>query len=255
MGFERLLDKREIPICPIMGVNVAAINMQWLIHYTQKNIKKLSGDYMCVSNVHTTVMAYEDAYYKSVQNNGIMAIPDGGPLASVGRKHGYKNMHRTTGPSYLENVLKLSQKKGYRHFFYGSSEKTLSRLKAVIEDKYPGAIICGMISPPFRELTMEEDQEFTQRINDANADFIWIGLGAPKQEIWMAEHQGKVKGFMVGVGAGFDYLAGNIKRAPKWMQEHNLEWLFRLVQEPKRLFKRYLVTNTKFIWHAMVRGR
>jgi N-acetylglucosaminyldiphosphoundecaprenol N-acetyl-beta-D-mannosaminyltransferase len=92
-------------------------------------------------------------------------------------------------------------------------------------------------------------------INHNKPDFIWIGLGAPKQEIWMSEHQGKVKGFMVGVGAGFDYLVGNIKRAPIWMQNHNLEWLYRLIQDPKRLFKRYFVTNPKFLWHVCMRGK
>lgn len=255
MGFQRYLDKKEIPVCPILGVEIAAINMDWLLNYTKKNIKKLSGDYMCVSNVHTTVMAYENPEYKAIQNNAIMAIPDGGPLASVGRKRGYSKIHRTTGPSYLEKVLSISCENEYRHFFYGSTEETLDKLKNALEERYSGIQICGMISPPFCKCTSEEDCEQVQQINESNADFIWVGLGAPKQEIWMAEHQGKVKGFMVGVGAGFDYLAGNIKRAPKWMQDHNLEWLYRLVQDPKRLFKRYLITNSKFIWHAMVRGK
>ena len=111
-----------------------------------------------------------------------------------------------------------------------------------------------MYSPPFRPLTKEEDDEVIQMINEADCDFVWIGLGAPKQEIWMAEHKNRIKGLMIGVGAGFDYFAGNIKRAPMWMQKSNLEWLYRLIQEPKRLFKKYLVTNPKFIWHAMIRG-
>ena len=111
-----------------------------------------------------------------------------------------------------------------------------------------------MYSPPFRKLTKEEDEKVIVRINNCNPDFVWIGLGAPKQEIWMAEHQGKINGLMIGVGAGFDYFAGNIKRAPLWMQKSNLEWLYRLIQDPKRLFKRYFVTNTKFIWHAVIKG-
>ena len=112
-----------------------------------------------------------------------------------------------------------------------------------------------MYSPPFRALTKKEDEGVIQMINESNADFVWIGLGAPKQERWMAEHQGLIKGFMVGVGAAFDYEAGNIDRAPNWMQKMNLEWLYRLMQEPKRLFKRYFYTNTKFIWNAVIRGK
>ena len=255
MGFARYLDKKEIPTCPIMGVDIAPIDMEWLLNYTQKNINFLSGDYMCVSNVHTTVMAYENHNYKSIQNNGIMAIPDGGPLATLGRKLGFSQMKRTTGPSYFEAVLKVSREKEYRHFFYGSTEETLRKLKVVLEERYPGIQICGMISPPFRTITTEEDIEYLRIINEADVDFIWVGLGAPKQEIWMAEHQGKVKGFMVGVGAGFDYMAGNIKRAPKWMQDHNLERFYRLCQEPRRLFGRYLITNSKFICSWFINTR
>ena len=210
---------------------------------------------MCVSNVHTTVTAYENEDYRKIQNGGIMAIPDGGPLASLGRNRGFSKMQRVAGPSYLEKVLEISADKKYRHFFYGSTEETLEKLRAELLKRYPGIEISGMISPPFRNLTADEDREMVERINASHSDFVWVGLGAPKQECWMAEHQGRIEGFMVGVGAGFDYLAGNIKRAPEWMQKHNLEWFYRLVQDPKRLLKRYFYTNTKFIWHACIRGR
>ena len=253
--FVSRVDKTLIPTCNIMGVNLAAINMPWLIDFTKKYIKELSGDYLCVSNVHTTVMSYDDKAYCAVQNGGIMAIPDGGPLSSVGRKRGFSEMERTTGPDYLKEVLKISAEEGYRHYFYGSTEETLEKLRKVLEEEYPGVQVAGMYSPPFRALSKEEDEEIIRMINDSKADFVWIGLGAPKQERWMAEHQGKVEGFMVGVGAAFDYLAGNISRAPMWMQKANLEWLYRLLQEPKRLFKRYFYTNTKFIWNAMIRGK
>ena len=128
-------------------------------------------------------------------------------------------------------------------------------MKSVLEKDYPGIQIMGMYSPPFRPLTIEEDRDIVEQINKSNADFIWVGLGAPKQERWMAEHTGKIRGFMVGVGAGFDYFAGNIRRAPMWMQRHNMEWIYRLMQEPGRLFGRYLHTNTSFIWNAWLRGR
>ena len=241
-----------VPTCNIMGVELAAINMPWLIEFTKKYIKELSGEYICVSNVHTTVMSYEDKEYCAVQNGGIMAIPDGGPLSSVGRKRGFSDMQRTTGPDYMKEILKISGEEGYRHYFYGSTEKTLNKLSKTIEKRYPNVQVAGMYSPPFRPLTKEEDEDVIRRINESNADFIWVGLGAPKQECWMADHKGKIKGLMVGVGAAFDYEAGNIDRAPMWMQKANLEWLYRLLQEPKRLFKRYFYTNTKFVWNAVV---
>ena len=249
------MKKTLIPTCNIMGVNIAAINMEWLIDFTNKYVKELSGEYMCVSNVHTTVMSYDDASYCAVQNGGIMAIPDGGPLSSVGRKRGFSGMERTTGPDYLKEVLKISAEEGYRHYFYGSTEETLENLRNILEKDYPGVVVAGMYSPPFRAISEEEDKAIINEINECNADFVWVGLGAPKQEKWMADHKGQIQGFMVGVGAAFDYLAGNIDRAPMWMQKANLEWLYRLLQEPKRLFKRYFYTNTKFIWNAVIRGK
>ena len=149
----------------------------------------------------------------------------------------------------------MSAVRGYRHYFYGSTEETLRKLYIVLKAQYPGLRIVGMYSPPFRQMTEEEDQAIVEQINMVNADFIWVGLGAPKQEKWMAQHQGRVKGFMVGVGAGFDYIAGNIVRAPEWMQKGNLEWLYRLLQDPSRLFSRYWNTNWKFIWNAFLLGR
>lgn len=248
-------DKSRIPTCNILGVNIAAIDMQWLVDYLDSNIRLLSGDYICVSNVHTTVTAYEDPEYLKVQNGGIMAIPDGGPLSSVGQKRGFKNMKRTTGPSLMGEIFKISAEKGYRHYFYGSTDETLEKLYAALIDAYPGIQIAGMYSPPFRPMTEDEDKAIVERINETKPDFVWVGLGAPKQEKWMAAHQGRVKGLMVGVGAGFDYYAGNIERAPEWMQKRNLEWVYRLIQDPKRLFGRYWHTNTKFIWNAMIRGK
>lgn len=254
-SYERKVNKSEIPVCNIMGVNIAAVGMEWLVDYLKKNVDQLHGDYVCVSNVHTTVTAYEDKNYCAVQNGGLMAIPDGGPLSSVGRSRGHKNMTRTTGPSLMTEIFKLSAEKGYRHFFYGSTEEVLGNLKTKLEENYPGIQIAGMYSPPFRPLTEEEDVSVIQMINDSKPDFIWIGLGAPKQEIWMAEHQDKLDGLMIGVGAGFAYHADMLKRAPEWLQRSNLEWLYRLIQEPRRLFTRYFHTNLSFIWHAVIRGK
>lgn len=254
-SYKRTVAKSAIPVCNIMGVSVAAIDMEWLVDYINQNVKNLSGDYICVSNVHTTVTAYEDQEYCRVQNGGIMAIPDGGPLSSVGRKRGFINMKRTTGPSLMGEIFKISAAKGYRHYFYGSTDETLQKLYSVLTESYPGIQIVEMYSPPFRTMTDDEDRAIIGRINEKKPDFVWVGLGAPKQEKWMAEHQGKVEGLMIGVGAGFDYFAGNIKRAPEWLQRNNLEWLFRLMQDPKRLFKRYWHTNIRFIWNAYIMGR
>ncbi len=253
--YQRKVDKSRIPTCNIMGVNIAAINMRWLLEYLMKNLADIKGDYICVSNVHTTVTSYDSDSYCAIQNGGLMAIPDGGPLSSVGRKRGHQEMERTTGPSLMGEIFQISAEKGYRHYFYGSTEETLKLLEKKLNENYPGIQIAGMYSPPFRVLTEEEDRQIVENINSANADFVWIGLGAPKQERWMAAHQGKVNGLMIGVGAGFDYYAGNIKRAPMWMQKCNLEWLYRLMQDPKRLFKRYFYTNTKFIWNTIIRGK
>ena len=254
-AYQRKVDKTEITTCNIIGVNIAAVNMRWLVEYIQKNIKKLAGDYITVANVHTTVTAYEEPEYCKIQNGGIMAIPDGGPLSAIGRKRGYASMSRTTGPSLMEEIFEISIKNRYSHYFYGSTEDTLEKLCQKLERKYPGIKIVGMHSPPFRPLSANEDAAIVKHINEVNPDFIWVGLGAPKQENWMAEHQGKVSGLMIGVGAGFDYHAENIKRAPDWMQRNNLEWFYRLMQDPKRLFGRYLRTNLSFIWNVMVRGK
>lgn len=255
MEYKRKVDKSLIPTCNIMGVNIAAINMEWLVDYLEKNISEIKGDYICVSNVHTTVTSFEDAAYCAIQNGGLMAIPDGGPLSTVGQKRGHKNMERTTGPSLMGEIFEISAKKGYRHFFYGSKQETLDLLEEKLNENYPGIQIAGRYSPPFRPLTDEEDAAVIKMINDAKPDFVWIGLGAPKQENWMAVHQGKIDGLMVGVGAGFDYHAGNIERAPEWMQKSNMEWFYRLIQDPRRLFRRYWHTNLKFIWNAMIRGK
>ena len=255
MSYQHKVDKNKIPVCNILGVDIAAIDMDWLVDFTQKNIKNLSGNYMCVSNVHTTVMAYENKYYCDIQNGGIMAIPDGGPLSSVGRSRGYNQMARTTGPDYLREILRISKENEYKHYFFGSTQDTLKKLRMKISQEFPGVQITGMYSPPFRSLTNEENLQIVDIINRSAPDFIWVGLGAPKQEQWMAQHQGKVSGFMVGVGAAFDYFAGNIKRAPMWMQKNNMEWLHRLVQDPKRLFIRYFKTNSKFVLNAVIRGK
>lgn len=234
--------------CEVMGVNIVVTNMTKTLQLIQDQMEAWRGKYICVANVHTTVTAHEDASYQEIQNNAVMALPDGGPLSEYSRKQGFTEARRVTGPDLMKEILAISAEKGWRHYFYGSTQETLDLLRKKIEQRYPGAIIAGMYSPPFRELTPQEDVEIVEQINAAKPDFVWVGLGAPKQERWMAAHEDRVKALMIGVGAAFNYEAGNIKRAPQWMQKHNLEWLYRLLQDPKRLFKRYFDTNLRYLW-------
>lgn len=255
VGSNTMKKEVKIPVCNILGVNIAAIDMEWLNEFTDMHIKELSGEYLCISNVHTTVTAWEDKEYCEIQNRGIMAIPDGAPLALISRRRGFNQTKRTDGPRYMLAVLERSANMGYRHFFYGSTQETLDKMRRVLEKEYPGVQIAGMYSPPFRALTEKEDEDVIKMINEARADFVWIGLGAPKQERFMAAHQGKIRGFMIGIGAGFDYLAGSIKRAPMWMQNCSLEWFYRMIQDPRRLFWRYMRTNSIFIWLTIFKGK
>lgn len=243
-----LKTKHQLKTCNILGVNINVTNMLETVTYIENNLKELKGKYICVSNVHTTVMAYENEEYKNIQNNASMALPDGGPLSIISRNLGFKEAERVTGPDLMGEIFKISEEKGYSHYFYGSTQETLDKLKTKLNLRYPRLNIVEMYSPPFRDLSYNEDNLIIENINKSNPDFIWVGLGAPKQEQWMYDHANKLNGIMIGVGAGFDYYAENIKRAPIWMQKNNLEWLYRLIQDPKRLFKRYVKYNFKYIY-------
>ena len=239
----------SLPYIEILKTKINITTMDEAVSWIDEHLAELSGKYVCISNVHTTVTAYRDEKYRAVQNGSALSLPDGKPLSIVQRHRGYENAGRVPGPDLMPEIFALSEKKGYRHYFYGSKQSTLDALKGRLLEKYPKLNIVGMYSPPFRPLTEEEDQEAVERINAVKPDFIWVGLGAPKQEIWMAEHENRVHGVMLGVGAGFDFHAGTIKRAPKWMQELCMEWLYRISQDPKRLLWRYLDTNFSFLWY------
>ncbi|MCR5671130.1 MAG: WecB/TagA/CpsF family glycosyltransferase [Butyrivibrio sp.] len=197
-------------------------------------------------------MARENREYADVLNSSAFTFPDGNPIAQLQRKRGVIGAERVAGPDFMEHMFRDTQDGRISHFFYGASQETLDALKERLEKKYPGIVIKGLYSPPFRALSDEEDAADVDMINDSGADIVWIGLGAPKQEKWMQAHKGRIKGVMMGVGAGFDFHAGTIKRAPKWIQKVGLEWLYRLFQDPGRLIKRYLVTNIKFLWYLGV---
>lgn len=234
--------------CQILGTNINVTDMENAVAYFNEHLDELRGNYVCISNVHTTVMAYRDSEYQKVQNSGAMALPDGKPLSIVSRKRGFPDAQRVPGPDLMIRIFKESREKGYRHYFYGSTEKTLEMLKKRLLEEYPWLNIAGMYSPPFRQLTDSEDLEIVKQINAAEPDFIWVALGAPKQEKWMYQHKNKLNGVMLGVGAAFDFSAGTVKRAPKWMQECCLEWMYRILQDPVRLIPRYFTTNFAFLW-------
>ena len=239
----------ELQYCKILRTNINVTSMAGTLAYINAHIDGLRGRYICVSNVHTTVMAYERKEYRTIQNSAAMALPDGAPLSGYSRIAGFRGAQRVTGPDLMTELFRISPQKGYRHFFYGSTQETLDAMKGVIQKDYPGMVVAGMYAPPFRPLTPEEDSPVIAQINSAKPDFIWVGLGAPKQEEWMYAHRGKLDAVAIGVGAGFDYLAGTIRRAPRIMQTLCLEWLYRLMQDPRRLWKRYMTTNAKFFWY------
>lgn len=237
----------EIKTCKILKTNIAVTNMPRAVEFIDARIQSGSGGYICISNVHTTVMSYENEAYRNIQNNALLALPDGKPLSVVSKKRGNPKAERVAGPDLMTEIFKISEKKGYRHYFYGSTQATLTALSQKLQEKYPALLITGMEAPPFRELTKQEDAECIEKINLAEPDIVWVGLGAPKQEMWMYAHQDSVKGLMIGVGAGFDFHAGTVKRAPLWVQRIGMEWFYRLCQDPKRLWKRYVRTNWKFM--------
>ena len=231
----------------ILGVNIAITNMQETVNLIMDHLEDIRGQFICLSNVHTTVMAEKDAEYRKIQNSAFLALPDGSPLALVQRLRGYRSAEQVAGPDLMPALWKATEHTAYSHYFYGSTPETIEALQKNLGSRYPELKIAGMEAPPFRPLTEEEDRQTVERINASGADFVWVGLGAPKQEKWMYEHRGRIHGVMFGVGAGFDFHAGTVKRAPDWMRRHYLECLYRLVQDPKRLWKRYVQTNGKFL--------
>lgn len=203
--------------------------------------------YVCICNVHSVVTAKRDFEFHTIINNADMATPDGAPIAWVLSHLGKIEQERINGPDLMWRYLKLAEEHGQRPFFYGSTEDTLNRLTSAIRKNFPRLDIAGIYSPPFRALSAQEEQAEVDLMNQSGANVVFIGLGCPKQERWMAAHSGRINAVMIGVGAAFDYHAGTIKRAPLSWQRHGFEWLYRLLSEPRRLFFRYFFTNTWFI--------
>lgn len=231
----------------LFGIKIVVSDPEEAVRHVVEEAEALRGGYISFANAHTTVLAHEDRKFHQVQSEASYVMPDGRPLSKLLRLRGYSQAKQIAGPDFMGRLWKATENGTLSHYFYGGSKKTIEALRKRLEKDYPGLKIAGMESPPYRPLTEEEDRETIERINASGADFIWIGLGAPKQEHFMRAHKGMLHGVMLGVGAGFDFQAGTVRRAPEWMQKHYLEWLYRLCQEPERLWKRYVVTNVKFI--------
>ncbi len=203
--------------------------------------------YVCICNAHSVVTAGQDPAFGTVVAQADMATPDGAPVAWMMRKLGFPTQQRINGPDLMWKYCAEAAVRNESIYLYGGTEETLAILQTKLASTFPTLQVAGAYSPPFRALTPAEDAAVVERINASGAGTVWVSLGCPKQELWMAAHRGRIQAVMVGVGAAFDYHAGTIQRAPLWMQNAGLEWLYRLVSEPRRLWRRYLVTNTLFI--------
>ena len=209
---------------------------------------KHTPSYICFANVHMIIEAYRDISFQHKVNNATMVVADGKPVAAACKWLYAKNQERIAGMDFLPGILAEADKLSANIFLYGSTDKILNALKKKINEKYPSVNIVGSVSPPFRKLTGEEQQKHIDAINASGAHFVMVSLGCPKQEIWMADNFHRINAVLLGVGGAFPVTAGIQKRSAKWMQTWGLEWLYRLTQEPARLFKRYFITNTLFIW-------
>jgi N-acetylglucosaminyldiphosphoundecaprenol N-acetyl-beta-D-mannosaminyltransferase len=237
-------------IAQVLGVPIDVITWDGALTQLNAWASNHESRYVCICNVHSVVTASRDAEFGRVLREADLATPDGAPVALMLRRLGHVEQQRINGPDLMWRYCELAATRTEPIFLYGSSEETLSKLKVKLTAAFPGLNIAGSVSPPFRTLTPEEDTIFVDQINSSGAVVVFVSLGCPKQEMWMAAHRGKINTVMIGVGAAFDYHAGTLKRAPKWMQNNGLEWLHRLLSEPRRLWKRYLVTNTLFVLGA-----
>lgn len=233
----------------IIGVDISVVNFENALKYLFENFENARGRYICAANVHTTVTAHENNAYKEIQNSSFMTLPDGKPLSVVGKKRGKTKMERVTGPDFLEEVLKRTENTEMKHYFYGTTQDNLNSFVSVIKVKYPNLKIAGVEPSVFRSLSIKEENELLERINNSKADFVWVALGAPRQEIFCNKLSSRTNAVWIAVGGALNVISGVIPRAPQWMQDNGLEWFYRFMKEPRRLFKRYFVTNSKFLWY------
>lgn len=245
----------DIARIDVLGVGVSAINMEMALQTVTSWIETGERHYVCVTGVHGVMESQRDPELLAIHNGSGLTTPDGMPMVWAGRAAGARWMDRVYGPDMMLAVLAESERRGWRSFFYGGAPGVADELVRRLGAMFPTMEVAGTYSPPFRTLTEAEVQEVVAMIDDSGADLVWVGLSTPKQERWMAELRPLLTApVLFGVGAAFDFHAGLVRQAPRWMQRSSLEWLYRLSREPRRLWRRYLTNNPRFV-AAILRSR
>ncbi|MEX2454401.1 MAG: WecB/TagA/CpsF family glycosyltransferase [Rhodospirillaceae bacterium] len=231
----------HIPTVDILGVNVAAISLDDAVGFVEAAVTGNARSYVCVTGAHGIVECRRDAALRGIHRDAGMVTPDGMPVVWCLRALGAGAVTRVYGPDLMLAASERLLARGARHYYYGGGTGIADRLAAVLSTRFPGLAVAGTCCPPFREQTDDEIDETCAGINASGADIVWVGLGTPRQEYWMARARGRLEApLLIGVGAAFDFHAGAKKQAPAWMRRNGLEWLFRAVSEPRRLGPRYL---------------
>jgi N-acetylglucosaminyldiphosphoundecaprenol N-acetyl-beta-D-mannosaminyltransferase len=236
---------------PVLGIPIDLQSVASTVQQVLAWAAAGESRYVCLCNVHSVVTARQDAPFRDVIAKADLAVADGAPVAWMLRRLGAKEQRRVSGPDLMLETCAAAQAQGTAMFLFGSTPETLSALQRSLQRQWPQLKIAGTLSPPYRPLLAAEADEIVETINASGAGIVWVGLGCPKQEHWMAAHRGRVKAVMLGVGAAFDFHAGTKARAPGWMRAVGLEWLHRLASEPARLGRRYLTTNSAFLLGAL----
>lgn len=239
----------------VLGVGVSGITLPETVETIAGWIARRESHYICVSGVHGVMESQRDDALRRIHNAAGLVTPDGMPLVWLSRLRGFPDTERVYGPDLMLAVCERSVGAGWRHYLYGGGPGVAELLARRLQARFPGLAIAGTYGPPFRPLTTAEDEDVVTRLQAARADIVWVGLGTPKQERWMSDHVGRVGApVLAGVGAAFDFHAGLKRQAPRWMQRTGLEWLFRLLTEPRRLAGRYLVNNPLFVWNILLQA-
>ena len=234
----------------VLGVKIAAIDLPTAVDIADRWISRRVCGYICVTGVHGVMEAQSDLEFRDILNHAFLNTPDGMPMSWVGRLQGFSQMDRVYGPEFMAEMCRLSLDRGYRHFLYGGQPGVAELLKEALQKKYPGLQVVGTYTPPFRDLTREEEDTLFSRVWSSRPHIVWVGLGTPKQERFMARYLDQLGvPLLAGVGAAFDYHTGRIRDCPRWMKRSGLQWLHRLSQDPRRLWKRYARNNPAFIWN------
>jgi len=236
----------------VLGVPIAALDLERAADQVEEWISKDARTYVTVTGVHGVMESEDDPAVKAIHRRAGMCVPDGMPMVWVGRLYGHHRMRRVYGPNLMLEISRRSVDKGYTHYYFGGKAGVPERLAARLTERFEGLRVVGTRSPPFRAMTAREEDDLRREIEALEPDVLWVGLSTPKQEKWMAAHVGKLDAkVMIGVGAAFDMHAGLLRQAPVWMQATGTEWFFRLCMEPRRLWKRYLNNNPRFVVRIM----